>query len=231
VGAGGQPAALLTTGNSTLFESRGRANLKQASNKASIKTGPMGVSAISPKLTTQSSNKNGSVYLAKVSLNSTSKGNRSAVSSRVTSLNSTSRIQSTSAGQFKGNFLQDGSAVKNGSRLVRGGSSLLTGSSNGSVGSSSSSSSSSVRVGLSTGHVAGSGSQLLEAVGAVSTSPSAAGPSTANTGSLNDPSAGSPPLGPPANTTWPPTPESPKILIFYIKFLNVNAPRNSLTIR
>jgi hypothetical protein len=189
----------------------------------------MGVSATSPKLTTQSSNKNGSVYLAKVSGNNTSKGNRSAVSSRVTSLNSTSRIPSTSAGQFKGNLLQDGSAVTNGtssSRLVRGRSSLLT-SSNGSVGSSNSSS---VRVGSTTGPV-GIGNQLLEAVGAVSTSPAAAGPSTADTGSLNDPSAGSPPLGPPANTTWPPTPESPKILIFYIKFLNVNAPRNSLTIR
>jgi hypothetical protein len=220
VGAVGQPAPLLTTGNPTLFESRGRANLKQASNKASIKAGPMGVYATLPKLTTQSSNKNGSVYLAKVSGNSTSKWNRSAVNSRATSLNSTSRIPSTSAGQFKGNLLQDGSAVKNGSRLVLGGSSLLTPSNN----------SSSVRSG-STASPVGSGNQLLEAVGAVSTSPTAAGPSTANTGSLNDPSAGSPPLGPPANTTWPPTPESPKILIFYIKFLNVNAPRNSLTIR
>jgi hypothetical protein len=196
----------------------------------------MGVSATSPKLTTTMtppfSNKNGSVYLAKVSGNITSKWSRSAVSSSVTSLNSTSRIPSTSAGQPKGNLLQDGSAVKNGtssSRLVRVGSSLLT-SSNVSVGySNSSSSSSSVRGGTTAGTL-GSGNQLLEAVGGVSTSP-AAGPSTADTGSLNDPSAGSPPLGPPANTTWPPTPESPKILIFYIKFLNVNAPRNSLTIR
>ncbi len=193
----------------------------------------MGLSATLPKLTTtmtpQSSNKNGSVYLAKVTGNSTSKRNRSALSSRVTSLNSTSRIPSTPAGQPKGNLLQDGSAVKNGtsrSRLVRGGSSLLPPSSNASVGSSNSSS---VRGG-STAVPVGSGNQLLEAVGAVSTSP-AAGPSTADTGSLNDPSAGWPPLGPPANTTWPPTPESPKILIFYIKFLNVNAPRNSLTIR
>jgi hypothetical protein len=230
VGAGGQPASLLTTGNSTLFESRGRANLKQAYNKASIKTGPMGVSATLPQLTTPSSTKNGSVYLAKVSGNITSKWNRPAVSSRVTSLNSTSRIPSTSAGQSKGNFLQDGSAVINGtssSRLVRGGSSLIHGSSNVSVGSSNSSS---VRGGSTAGPV-GIGNQLLEAVGAVSTSPAAAAPSTADTGSLNDPSAGSPPLGPPANTTWPPTPESPKILIFYIKFLNVHAPRNSLTIR
>jgi hypothetical protein len=185
----------------------------------------MGVSATLPQLTTQSSNKNGSVYLAKVNGNSTSKGNRSGVSSRVTSLNSTSRIPSTQAGQPKGNLLQDGSAVKNGSRLVRGGSSLLP-ISNANVGSINSS----VLSGSTVGPV-GSGNQLLEAVGAVSTSPAAAGPSTADTGSLNDPSAGSPPLGPPANTTWPPTPESPKILIFYIKFLNVNAPRNSLTIR
>jgi hypothetical protein len=189
----------------------------------------MGVSATSPKLTTQSANKNGSVYLAKSTGNSTLKWNRSAVSSRVTSLNSTSRIPSTSAGQSKGNLLQDGSAVKNGSRFVRGGSSLLP-SSNASVGNINSISSG-VRGGSTAGPVAGSGSQLLEAVGAVSTSPAAAGLSTADTGSLNDPSAGSPPLGPPANTTWPPTPESPKILIFYIKFLNVNAPRNSLTIR
>jgi hypothetical protein len=51
-------------------------------------------------------------------------------------------------------------------------------------------------------------------------------------GNLTTVSTGSPlSPPPPVNTTWPPTPESPKILVFYIKFLNVRAAKNSLTIR
>ena len=50
-------------------------------------------------------------------------------------------------------------------------------------------------------------------------------------GNILPASGSTPTFSQPTSTTWPPAPEGPKILIFFLKFLNAQAARNSLTIR